>query len=170
MYYRAGETLRMLQFCHWLERNSFILWLDSNVVLSLVLEILHYSGFFLLVGTTAIVDLRVMGLAGRKELPSGLAEQLRPWMWTGFCMALFSGFFMFAADAADFYLADWFRYKIIVVVVAIIVGALMFRKVRASGESQNLPAPMKLAALVSLVLWIGAILVSVEVPAISGVG
>ena len=66
MYYHAGESPDMLHFCKWLEQNPFILWLDSNVVLSLVLEILHYSGFFLLVGTTAIVDLRVMGLAGRK--------------------------------------------------------------------------------------------------------
>jgi uncharacterized membrane protein SirB2 len=160
----------MLHFCQWLEHNSFIMWLDSNVVLSLVLEIMHYSGFFLLVGTTAIVDLRVMGLAGRNEQPSGLAEQLRPWMWTGFCMALFSGFFMFSADAVDFYLADWFRYKIMVVLLALIFGALMFRKVRRSGEAQSFPAAVKLAAFVSLIFWIGSILVSVEVPAISGVG
>jgi uncharacterized membrane protein SirB2 len=170
MYYRAGESPHMLHFCQWLEHNSFILWLDSNVVLSLVLEIMHYSGFFLLVGSTAIVDLRVMGLAGRNEQPSGLAEQFRPWMWTGFCMALFSGFFMFSADAVDFYLADWFRYKIIVVLLALIFGALMFRKVRRSGEAQNFPAAVKLAAFVSLIFWIGSILVSVEVPAISGVG
>ena len=160
----------MLHFCKWLEQNSFILWLDSNVVLSLVLEILHYSGFFLLVGTTAIVDLRVMGLAGRKEQPSALAQQLRPWMWTGFAMALFSGFFMFSADAVDFYLADWFRYKVIVVLISIVAGALMFRKVRHSGENLSFPVAVKVGALVSLVLWIGAILVSVEVPAISGVG
>ena len=160
----------MLHFCRWLEQNSFIMWVDSNVVLSLALEILHYSGFFLLVGTTAIVDLRVMGLAARREQPSALAIQLRPWMWTGFGMALFSGFFMFSADAADFYLADWFRYKVIVVLVSIVAGALMFRKVRRSGEDLSFPAPVKLGALISLVLWIGAILVSVEVPAISGVG
>jgi len=160
----------MLHFCRWLEQNSFIMWVDSNVVLSLALEILHYSGFFLLVGTTAIVDLRVMGLAGRREQPSALAIQLRPWMWTGFGMALFSGFFMFSADAADFYLADWFRYKVIVVLVSIVAGALRFRKVCRSGEDLSFPAPVKLGALISLVLWLGAILVSVEVPAISGVG
>jgi uncharacterized membrane protein SirB2 len=160
----------MLHFCRWLEQSSVITWVDANVVLSLALEILHYSGFFLVVGTTVIVDLRVLGLAGRKEQPSGLADQLVPWMWTGFCMALFSGFFMFAGDAVDFYLADWFRYKIIVVVIAIIVGALMFRKVRRSGEAQGFPVSVKLAAFISLILWIGAILVSVEVPAISGVG
>jgi hypothetical protein len=170
MYYRAGEWPVMLHLCRLLQQNSFILWLDSNVVLSLVLEIMHYSGFFLLVGTTAIVDLRVMGLAGRKEPPGELADQLLPWMWTGFCMATFSGFFMFSADAVDFYLADWFRYKVIVVLLALILGALMFHKVRRSAEAQGFSAAVKLAAFLSLILWIGAILVSVEVPAISGVG
>jgi uncharacterized membrane protein SirB2 len=160
----------MLHLCRLIQQNPFILWVDSNVILSLGLEILHFSGFFLVVGTTVIVNLRVLGLAGRKEQPSGLADQLVPWMWTGFCMAVFSGFFMFAADAVDFYRADWFRYKVIVVLVAIVVGALMFSKVRGSGEEQSFSARAKLAAFVSLVLWIGAILVSVEVPAISGVG
>jgi uncharacterized membrane protein SirB2 len=160
----------MLHLCRLLEQNSLILWLDSNVILSLVLEIMHYSGFFLLVGTTAIVDLRVMGLAGRKEPAPELAAQLYPWMWTGFCMALFSGFFMFSADAVDFYQADWFRYKVIVVILALIIGVLLFRKVRRSAEAQSFSGAVRLAALVSLVFWIGAILVSVEVPAISGVG
>ena len=160
----------MLHFCEWLEHNSWIIALDSNVPLSLFFEIMHYSGFFLLVGSTVIVDLRVMGLAGRREQASGLADQLHPWMWTGFCMALFSGFFMFASDAADFYLAAWFRYKVIVVLLALIFGVLIFRKVRGSGEAQSFSAAAKLAAFVSLVCWIGAILVSVEVPAISGVG
>ncbi len=160
----------MLHFCQWLEKNPWIIALDSNVPLSLFFEIMHYSGFFLLVGSTVIVDLRVMGLAGRREPASGLADQLHPWMWTGFCMALFSGFFMFASDAADFYLAAWFRYKVIVVIVALIVGVLMFRKVRAASDAAGFSTAAKIAALLSLVLWIGAILVSVEVPAISGVG
>lgn len=160
----------MLHFCQWLEENSFTLWLESNVVFSVVLELIHYAGFFLVVGTTAIVDLRVLELAGRKEPAADLAEELLPWMWAGFGMALVSGFLMFAADAVDFYRARWFRYKVIVVVVAIVMGALMSRKVRDSGEGASFSMPVKVAALVSLMVWIGAILVSVEVPAISGVG
>jgi len=139
-------------------------------VLSLVLEILHYSGFFLIVGTTAIVDLRLLGIAGRKEEPSALAEQLLPWMWTGVVMAFVSGFFMFAADAADFYEAYTFRFKVLIVLVALTVGVIVYRKARDWGARPSISIGAKLVAFVSLVLWIGAILASVEVPAISGVG
>lgn len=160
----------MLHFCEWLEHNSWIIALDSNVALSLFFEIMHYSGFFLLVGTTVVMDLRVLGLAGRQESPSAIAEQLVPWMWTGLIMATISGFFMFSSDAADFYLAGTFRIKILVVLVAAMFGAVVQRKAVRWGELPSMSAGAKLVAFISLVLWIGAILASVEVPAISGVG
>jgi hypothetical protein len=160
----------MLHFCEWLEKNPWIVWIDSSIVISLVLEILHYSGFFLLVGSTAIVDLRVMGLAARRRTPAEVANQLFPWMWTGLSMVVFSGFLMFAGDAADFYGAITFRIKILVVLVALALGLLVRHYLPRWGQLPSIPAGAKIVAFLSLVLWIGAILISVEVPAISGVG
>ena len=144
--------------------------LDSNVILSLVFEICHYSGFFLLVGTSAVLDLRLMGIAARREPVPQFARQLRPWMWTGLVMVLISGFFMFAGDAVDFYGADTFRIKLLVVLVAVLLGIFVYSKAAAWGEQPSISTGAKLLALLSLVLWIGSILISVEVPAISGVG
>jgi hypothetical protein len=160
----------MLHFCQWLEKNPWIVAIDSSIAISLVLEILHYSGFFLLVGSTVIVDLRVMGLAARRRSPIDVANQLFPWMWTGLSMAVFSGFFMFAGDAADFYGAITFRIKILVVLVALVFGLIVRRQVPRWSQLGSIPLAAKLVAFTSLVLWVGAILVSVEVPAISGVG
>lgn len=160
----------MLHFCEWLEKNPWIMSLDSNVVISLFFEICHYSGFFLLVGTSVVLDLRLMGIAARREPVPQLARQLRPWLWTGLVMVLISGFFMFAGDAPDFYLADTFRIKLLVVLVAVLFGIFVYSKAAAWGEQPSISIGVKLAALLSLVLWIGSILISVEVPAISGVG
>ncbi len=160
----------MLHFCEWLEKNPWIVAIDSSILISLILEILHYSGFFLLVGSTAIVDLRVMGVAARRRTPAEVGNQLFPWMWTGLAMAVFSGFFMFAGDAADFYQAITFRVKILVVLVALAFGLIVRRQVPRWSELPSIPVGAKLVAFLSLVLWIGAILISVEVPAISGVG
>jgi len=158
----------MLHFCEWLEKNPWIMALDSNVVISLVFEICHYSGFFLLVGTSIVLDLRLMGLAARREPVPQLARQLRPWMWTGLAMVLISGFFMFAGDAADFYGADMFRIKVVWVVVTVLVGVIIYYLPKE--DQPSIPMWAKLVAFVSILLWIGSILVSVEVPAISGVG
>jgi hypothetical protein len=160
----------MIQFCEWLEHVSLIVWMDSSPTISVLLEILHYSGFFLLVGATAIVDLRVMGLAAKERSPAEVANQLFPWMWTGLCMAVVSGFFMFAGDAGDFYGATTFKIKILVVVVALVCGLIVRQQVPRWSELPSIPVGAKIVAFLSLVLWIGAILISVEVPAISGVG
>ena len=160
----------MLHFCEWLEKNPWIVAIDSSVVISLILEILHYSGFFLLVGAMVIVDLRVMGLAARRRTPTEVANQLLPWMWAGLCMVLVSGFFMFAGDAPDFYQAITFRIKILVVLVAIVLGLVVRWVVPHLDQLPSIPIWAKLVAFVSLIFWVGAILISVEVPAISGVG
>jgi hypothetical protein len=160
----------MLNFCEWLEKNPWIMSLDSSVVISLIFEICHYSGFFLLVGTSVVLDLRLMGVAARREPVPQLARQLRPWMWTGLVMVLISGFFMFAGDAVDFYGADTFRVKLLIVLVAVLFGIFVYSKSALASEQPSISIGMKLAALVSLILWIGSILISVEVPAISGVG
>jgi|SRR5208282_3570633 hypothetical protein len=160
----------MLHLCEWLEHNSWIMWVDSSVPLSLILEIMHYTGFFLVVGSTVVLDLRVMGLAAKRQPAAEMAGQLVPWMWTGLAFVVFSGFFMFAGDAPDFYMATVFRIKILVVLVAVIFGAIVQSGIPRWGQLPSIPVGAKLAAFLSLVLWIGAILVSVEVPAISGVG
>jgi hypothetical protein len=160
----------MLHFCEWLQHNSWINALDSNVPMSLFFEIMHYSGFFLLIGTAVLVDLRILGIGARNENPSTLSRQLIPWMWTGLVMVFVSGFFMFSGDAVDFYLANTFRIKILVVLVAVICGAVVQRKTLQWSEWPSIPAGAKVVALISLILWIGSILISVEVPAISGVG
>ncbi len=160
----------MLHFCAWLQNNSLLVAFNSSIVLSAMMEVAHYAGFFLLVGTIAIVDLRVLGVAGRGQNVGTLGAQLFPWMWVGLASAFLSGFVMFSGDAADFYLASVFRMKIAVVLLAVIFGIIVQWNAPKWGQLPSIPVSAKILALVSLVLWIGAILASVEVPAISGVG
>jgi hypothetical protein len=161
----------MDQFYQALLHNPFLLYINSSPVLSDLVEMTHFIGFMLLVGSIAIVDLRILGLAGRHRTAAALAQDLYPWAWIGFFLALISGFVMFAGDAPDFGHSWVFQVKVVWIILALIVGMAVQRKVSSweQPDSQSLPAGAKFVALISLILWIGAILVSVEVPAISGV-
>jgi hypothetical protein len=160
----------MLHLCAWLQNNSLLVAINNSIVLSAMMEVAHYAGFFLLVGTIAIVDLRVLGVAGKRQNVATLGAQLFPWMWVGLASAFLSGFVMFSGDAADFYLASVFRIKLAVILLAVIFGIIVQWSVPKWGRLPSIPASAKVLAVISLVLWIGAILASVEVPAISGVG
>jgi hypothetical protein len=162
----------MDHFYQALVHNPFLFYINSSTVLSAMMEVAHYAGFMLLVGSIAIIDLRILGVAGHNRTAASLAQDLFPWMWTGFAFALVSGFVMFAGDAPDFGRSWVFQVKVLWIIVALIFGIAVQWKVSRweRPESHSMPIGAKLVALISIILWIGAILVSVEVPAISGVG
>jgi hypothetical protein len=160
----------MIHFCEALQHNSWIIALDSSVIISSMFEVFHYAGFFLVIGSIALVDLRVLGIAGRGQTASAMSEQLFPWMWTGLVFAFVSGFLMFAGDATDFYAASYFRAKILLILAALAVGIFVQWQVPRWDRRSPISLGAKSIALLSLLLWIATILAAVEVPAINGVG
>jgi hypothetical protein len=160
----------VLRFCSWLQELPWVMAIDNSEAGAVVLEIIHYLSFFLLVGTIVFVDLRVLGIAGKKQSVAVVAEQFLPLTWTGLAFATLSGFILFAGNARAFVQADVFQLKIVVIIVAIIFGLLVQRQVTRATRSPDTSAGIKVLALVSLLLWMGAILASLEVAALTGLG
>jgi len=144
--------------------------MNTTASVAASLEVIHYFSFFVLVGATAIVDLRVMGLAARRQSAEQISAAAFPWAWTGLAFAVLSGFVMFAGDAGDYLHNAVFYRKLLVVLLAIIFGAVVQRNAGKWDHLPAIPTGAKLVALVSLLLWVGAILMGVDVPAITGVG
>jgi hypothetical protein len=153
-----------------LQHNSWIVSMNSSAWAAAALEVIHYFSFFVVVGATAIVDLRIMGVAGRKQSAAQLADQAFPWIWTALGFAVLSGFVMFAGQATGYLHNSIFHRKLLVILLAVMFGAWIQRSVSKWEQSPPLPAWTKLVALLSLALWVGAILMGVDVPAITGVG
>jgi hypothetical protein len=153
-----------------LQHSRMIVAMDSSVTISMILEITHYFGFFLLVGSLAAIDLRVLGVTSTSITAVEFARQLFPYMWAGFFLAILSGFLMFAEEASGYVPNPVFHAKVAVILLAVVFGALVQWNVRRWGRSPKTPASAKLLAAISLLLWLGAILAALEVPAITGVG
>ena len=133
-------------------------------------EILHYFSMFILVGSMVIVDLRILGLVARRQDAAQLAERLFPWIWISLALNFLTGFLMFAGSAVSYYRNDVFYDKIGIIVLAIVVNIFVQQKVRKWDQLPAMPAWANLIAVVSIGLWIGAIIAGVEVPALTGVG
>ena len=155
---------------HALESNSLIVTLNSTGWMAAALEVVHYFSMFVLVGSIAIVDLSVLGVAGRQQSAAKLARRLFPWMWLALAMNFLSGFLMFAAIASSYIPDPTFQMKMWVTLAAVVFGIVVQWRVPAWDKSPAMPTTAKLIALISLLLWVGAILAGVEVPAISGIG
>ena len=153
-----------------LQDNSFLVTINSLPVTAAALEIIHYFSMFLVVGPTVMVDLRVLGAADRHHPVAELAERFFPWVWVALAFNALSGFLMFAGNAVAYIPESTFHAKMLVTLLAVVFTLAVQWSVPKWDRLPVIPATAKVVALLSLVLWIGAILAGVEVPALSGIG
>jgi hypothetical protein len=139
-------------------------WLYSSV------SVIHYFTLFFFIGTIVLVDLRILGLAGRGQTISLLADQLLPWTWIGLTLAMISGFLLFTTDAGDYAPDHVFQAKMLIILLALIFTVIVHRGQRKWNQLPAIPLGVKVIAALSLLLWLGAILAGVDIAALSGLG
>jgi hypothetical protein len=124
-----------------------------------ILQTFHILGTIALAGAIAIVDLRLLNLAFRREAPAAVAESLLPITWVGFAIMAVSGGLLFAAQSAKIYENAFLRAKLLLLALAIanvvLFHSTTFRHVRSwDGDT---PPSARVFALVSLLLWTAVI-------------
>ena len=130
------------------------LWLYPSV------EIVHIAGIALLVGSIAILDLRLLGFA--RSLPvRKLAAHVLPWSLASFALIVPSGLAMFVAHAGDLMGNPVFAVKISLILLAGANAGLFHAGVFRSAGQWDVdvmpPLTARAAAAVSLLLWISVI-------------
>lgn len=118
-------------------------------------ECVHISMFAMSVGTIALVDLRLLGWAFKKESAAQMLKDTFLWTLTGLIIVITSGFIIWTSDPLRYYYNVSFRYKIIALVVAIVYNYTIHRKVAQSATSP--PAVRVLTAGFSLLIWISIV-------------
>ena len=154
----------VLQHAGWVTTVATTRWLYGLVL------VIHYLALCFCIGTILLLDLRILGIADRNQALSPFAGQLRPWTWIGFGSAVVSGFLLFATEAGDFAAATPFRVKMLVIVLAAISAVPIEWGVPKWDRAPVMPVTAKLLALISIVLWLGAILAAVEIAPLTGLG
>lgn len=121
------------------------------------IETIHVLGITVLVGSVAIVDLRLLGVVLTREKVSEIAGQLLPVTWVGFAIMVTSGFLIFSSEATDAYRNPAFRIKLVLLLLAglnpLIFHSTIYRKIALWDESPYAPPQARLTAALSLILW-----------------
>ena len=143
---------RFVQWCYYSPDYAFIR--DSKYGVP-ILQSLHLTGITLLLGTTLILNLRLLGI-GFRQLPLPyLTEQLWRWMKTGLLLTMVAGIMVFLPDPTRYAHSGPFRLKMVLLCLALLYQFSIFRRVvRADPESRPRVRNAALASL-SLLLWFG---------------
>jgi hypothetical protein len=148
----------------WVKTFGSTGWMYASV------SVVHYLTMFWFIGSMAVVDLRVMGVAARKRNLAELSAQIFPWAWTGLVLAVISGFFMFLTDAGDWAPDRVFHVKLAMITISIVFAILVQRGAPKWAALQEIPTSAKVIAAIALLLWILTILSASEIPAMEGLG
>jgi hypothetical protein len=125
---------------------------------------------FWFIGSIAIVDLRIVGVAARRRNVEELADQLLPWAWAGLALAVVSGFFMFSTYAGDWAPDPVFHIKLTLIVLGAVFAFIVQKGVPRWTRTAEIPASAKVIAIISLLLWILTLLCASEIPGREGLG
>ena len=129
-------------------RESGSVWSYPTIIF------LHSVGMGLLVGLSAMIDLRLLGFA--RGIPLAPLARLFPLLWIGFWINAISGVLLLIADAGTFLIAPLFYAKLALIVVALTSMQLIRRQLQAGGAS-SVSTWGKALAATSLVLWTAAL-------------
>jgi hypothetical protein len=151
----------VLQICKWLDSTGWAAWIRNSAFAFPIIETLHIFGIVSLVGSTSILDLRLMGLAFRDEPVTKLARQYLPWAFFGFLIQVVTGILMFASEAVKMY-GNWaFQFKMLLIIVAGLNAAvfhfLAYQSVDKWEHEPVAPWSARLAGTFSILLWFGIV-------------
>ena len=119
-----------------------------------LLECIHILGFTLSIGTIAILDLRMLGLAFVRHPSRELAKSLAPWTLVGLVVMLISGPLIFSSDPNMYLRNISFRLKMYALLAAILYNYTLHRW---AALREPAPAVGKFVAVVSLALWVSVV-------------
>jgi hypothetical protein len=149
------------QFCQWLYDSGIGTAIRESIWVFPIIETVHVLAIALLVGTVAILDLRLLGLALKQEPVSRVASGVLPLTWAGFAVMFVSGFLLFWSEAAKSYGNPAFRIKLVLLALVglnpLVFHLTIYRDVNDWNTLIVTPWRARLAAVFSLTLWGGII-------------
>lgn len=149
-----------------IEGGAINTWVLSTYWLWPLLEIIHFIGLSLLLGSMLVVDLRLAGFLRQIDIVS--THRLLPWAVIGFVMNLASGFLFFMGDPGRYSINIGFQIKMILVLIAglnVLVFALKLNPAIGTWERHgDTPGLAKAVAWVSLGTWTGVLLLGRLIP------
>lgn len=149
-----------------IEASAINGWVLGSAWVWPLLEIIHFIGLSLLLGSLLVVDLRLAGLFRRIDIAA--THKLLPFAFLGFGLNLITGTLFVFGDPARYFVNIGFRVKMILVLVAGLNALWFYWKINPAMRTwephDDTPALAKTIALLSLGTWTGVLLLGRLIP------
>ncbi len=141
----------------WLQALPLAVFIHKTPWAFTTVEVVHVFAVSLVLGTIAIVDLRLVGLASTKRPFEELSRQILPFTWAAFVVAVAAGSLLFISRAVEYFANPVFWIKMSLIVLAGI-NMMIFEFITVRGVQEwNVgltPPRARLAGGISIACWV----------------
>lgn len=145
----------------WLQARDFATTLRESSLMYPVVMTMHLASIALFGGLILMGDLRLLGLAMKNRPVTDVIGGLRVWKRIGFVIMVTCGFLLLAAKAEQYYPNPFYWLKMtflaLVGVHALVFHRSVYGNLAALDRAPQIPGTAKVAASLSLILWIGLV-------------
>jgi uncharacterized membrane protein len=145
-------------FLETLQASSWAAFIHKKAWAFTTIEVIHVFAVSLVLGTIAIVDLRLLGLASTKRPFAELSRQVLPLTWAAFALAVIAGSLLFISRATEYFVSPVFWIKMSLIAVAginmMIFEFITVRDVQKWNLNPTPPPRARLAGGISITCWV----------------
>ena len=153
--------MSVFDWCQWLQQTPVARTISESSWLFPLIEGSHILALPLSVGMIVIFDLRLLGLAFRREPASSTMNEFLRWSKIGFAVMIITGGFLFMTQAGKAYGNPFFRTKLILLLLlginAAVYQTIFYPKMAQWDLAGRTPVSARFCAGLSLIAWIGVI-------------
>jgi hypothetical protein len=150
--------MTVLDFAQWIQSTDWATYLRTSAAVYPIILSTHLTGIALFGGAILVTDLRLLGVVLRNQPVSDVIDPLRWPKRIGFLIVAACGFLLASSKAEEYYYNIFFRVKlalfVLVAVHALVFRGSVYNNAAALDQARRMPGRAKLAAALSLVLWI----------------
>ena len=147
----------LTQLMEWLQATSLAVFIHQTKWAFTTIEVIHLIAISMVIGSIAIVDLRLLGLASTRRPFTELSHEILPYTWVAFVLAVVTGSLLFISQATQYFVTPTFWIKIAIMVAAginmFIFEFITVRGVKDWDPTPSPPLQARLAGGISLACW-----------------
>jgi hypothetical protein len=148
-------------FCEWLYNTSVADTIRASALMFPWFESVHVLAITLVLGTIAVVDLRLLGIASRNRPVRQLIREVLPVTWVAFAIAVITGAALFTSNAVEYAKNFPFQMKMLLMLLAglnmLVFHFVTYRGVAEWDEAAQTPFAARFAGGFSLTVWLAIV-------------
>jgi hypothetical protein len=127
-----------------------------------IAQSLHILGIAVVMSSTVMIHLRILGLAAPSQQVSEMIGRLMPWTWWALLVNAITGLLFVVGRPNRYFFNPVFGWKFMCLVPAVVIALVIYRMNRHEpGYWERTAARLlsaRVMAVVSLLLWVGVVL------------